>query len=147
VPTPPSDGVEVLSGTADRDLRWVVVVEGNDEDLYTILHVYRGARHVAGSGFGGPKLYGDSLVNEWRGRTGDLPYFVMARTSPIVDRVVATTHRGSDVTLALSPPIEAFGLRFAAAALPPGEEPFSLRVERAGVVLETRPAPMPWPPV
>ncbi len=146
MPDPSSDAVEVLSGAAEGDLRWVVVVEGNDEDLYTMLRVYRGARQVAGSGFGGPKLYGDSLVNEWRGRTDDLPYFVMARTSPIVDRVVATTHRGSDITLALSPPIEAFGLRFAAAALPAGEEPSSLRVERAGVVLETRPAPMPRPP-
>jgi hypothetical protein len=115
MPEPPSDGVEVLFGTAEGDLRWVVVVEGNDQNLYTMLYVYRGARRIAGSGFGGPKLHGDSLVSEWRGRTGDLPYFVMARTSPIVDRVVATTDRGSDITLALSKPIEAFGLRFAAA--------------------------------
>jgi hypothetical protein len=25
-------------------------------------------------------------INEWRGEADDLPYFVMARTAPIVDR-------------------------------------------------------------
>ncbi|MGH3397064.1 MAG: hypothetical protein ACRDPO_20480, partial [Streptosporangiaceae bacterium] len=81
----------------------------------------------------------------WRGRTDDLPYFVMARTRPEVDRVVATTTRGTEVPLALSPVVEAFGLRFAAAALPGGEEPGSLRAERAGAVLQTLPQPMPRP--
>lgn len=141
----PANAVEVLSGTAGDDLRWSVVVDGDDDDLYTMLHVYRGDRRVAGSGFGGPGLYGESVVNEWRGRSGDLPYFVMARTLPIVDRVVATTDRGSEITLALSPPIERFGLRFAAAALPEGEQPGSLRAECEGAVLETRPQPMPGP--
>lgn len=108
-----------------------------------MLHIYRGDRQVAGSGFRGPKLYGGCVVNEWRGKTDGLPYFVMARTAPIVDRVVATTDRGSEITLTLSPPVEPFGLRFAAAALPDGESPGSLRVEREGAVLETRPRPMP----
>jgi hypothetical protein len=107
-----------------------------------MLDVYRGDRQVAGSGFRGPKLYGDSLVNEWRGHTDDLPYFVMARTSPIVDRVVATTDLGTEVTLSLSPVIERFGLRFAAAALPAGERPCTLRIERDGAPLETRLTPM-----
>jgi hypothetical protein len=144
VPEPPGDAVEVLSGTVGDELRWVVVVAGDDQDLSTMLHIYRGDRRVAGSGFGGPKLYRDSLVNEWRGKTDDLPYFVMARMSPIVDRVIATTDHGSEITLALSPPIARFGLRFAAAALPEGEQPGSLRVEREGIVLEARPQPGPW---
>jgi hypothetical protein len=141
----PGDAVEVLSGTTGGDLRWVVVVEGDDEDLSTMLQIYQGGRLVAGSGFRGPNLYGDALVNEWRGTTGDLPYFVMARTSPVVDRVVATTDRGSEITLAMSPLIARFGLRFAAAALPDGEQPGSLRVESEGTVLETRPQPIPRP--
>jgi hypothetical protein len=142
----PGDAVEVLSGTTGGDLRWVVVVEGDDENLSTMLQVYRGGRQVAGSGFGGPKLHGGSLVNEWRGKTDGLPYFVMARISPVVDRVIATTDRGSEITLAMSPLIARFGLRFAAAALPDGEEPGSLRAESGGTVLETRPQPMPRPP-
>jgi hypothetical protein len=139
----PDDAVEVLSGVVGDDLRWVVVVEGDDEELSTILRVYRGDRQVAGSGFGGPGLSGDSVLNEWRGKTDNLPYFVMARTSPIVDRVVATTDRGSEIALALSPPFERFGLRFAAAALPAGELPGSVRAECEGSVLETLPQRVP----
>ena len=140
-----SDPVEVLSGTEEGGLRWVVVTSGHDQDLYTMLHVFQGGRQVAGSGFGGPNLYPSSVLNEWRGQTDDLPYFVMARTLPSVDRVVATTDRGSEVVLAMSPLIERFGLRFAAAALPDGERPASLRAEQGGVPLETRPQPMPRP--
>jgi len=95
-----------------------------------------------GSGFRGPGLHGDSLINEWRGQTDDLPYFVMARVSPVVDRVVAITD-GSEITLSLSPVIEQFGLRFAAAALPAGEQPASLRIERDGTVLESPLQPIP----
>jgi hypothetical protein len=144
VPVPSDDAVEVLSGSAGTDLRWAVVAYGDDEDLYTMLRVYRGERVlVAGSGFGGPALPPGSVLTEWRGRTDDLPFFVMARTSPIVDRVVATTDRGSEVTLTLSPPVDRFGLRFAAAALPDGEEPAGLRAERQGAVLESVPQRMP----
>jgi len=126
-----------MAGTLDSGLRWVVVVQGDEHELSTMLHVYDGDRLLAGSGFGGPPLYGGSLMNEYRGRTDDLPWFVMARTAPVVDRVVATTDRGSEITLELSPPIVPFGLRFALAALPAGEAPGSIRVEQGGVVLET----------
>jgi len=139
---PPDDAVEVLSGLAG-DLRWMVVARGDDEDLYTLLRVYRGERLlVAGSGFGGAGLPPGSVLAEWRGQTDDLPFFVMARTSPTVDRVVATTDRGTEVTLALSPPVDRFGLRFAAAALPDGEQPASLRAERLGTVLQSVPQRM-----
>lgn len=137
--------VEVLSGSVEDDLRWVVVADGDDADLVTMLNIYRGDRQVAGSGFRGPTLHGGSLVNEWRGQTDNLPYFVMARTSPVVDRVVATTDRGSEIALALSPVIERFGVRFAAAALPAGEQPAALRLERDGVVLESRLQQIPPP--
>ncbi|HEV2375296.1 MAG TPA: hypothetical protein VGS19_24450 [Streptosporangiaceae bacterium] len=140
----PADGPsEVLSGTTAGGLRWSVTASGDDADLLTMLHIYRGDQQLAASGFGGPKLHPGCVVNEWRGKTDDLPYFVMARTALTVDRVIATTDKGSKVTLALSPPVERFGLRFAAAALPQGESPASLRAEHEGVTLETRPQPMP----
>jgi len=138
--------VEVLSGAAAGGLRWEVVCSGDDEDLYTMLRVYSGdKRVVAGSGFGGPKLRPGSVMSEWRGRTDNLPYFVVARTAPAVTQVVATTDRGSDVVLELSEPVDRFGLRFAAAALPPGHMPATIRAERDGAVLEERPQPMPRP--
>lgn len=139
--------VQVLAGTAEGGLRWLVVAAGDREDLYTFLRVYaRDKLVVPGSGFGGPALYQDSVINEWRGRTDDLPYFVMARTVPEADRVVATTDRGAEVELALSEPVEQFGLRFAAAALPAGHGPGTIRAERDGTELERRRQPMPRRP-
>jgi hypothetical protein len=132
-----SDPVEVMAGTLDSGLRWVVVVQGDEHELFTMLHVYDGDRLLAGSGFGGPPLHCGSVMNEYRGRTDDLPWFVMARTTPVIDRVVATTDVGSEITLELSPPIDRFGLRFALAALPTGEAPSSIRVEQGGIVLES----------
>ena len=138
--------VQVLSGTAGGGLRWEVICSGEDEDLSTMLRVYSGDRRVvAGSGFGGPKLQPGSVMKEWRGRTDDLPYFVMARTAPAVTRVVATTDRGAAVELELSEPVERFGLRFAAAALPPGHMPASITAERYGAVLEEQPQRMAPP--
>lgn len=134
---------EVLSGTTADGLRWSVVASGTDAGFFTMLHVYRDGRQVAGSGFGGPKLPAGSVLNEWRGKTDDLPYFVMARTAPHVDRVVAMTDKGTEIKLAISAPDERFGLRFAAAALPQGERPASLRAECVGITLETRPQPVP----
>jgi hypothetical protein len=139
-----SNEVQVLAGTAQGGLRWLVVAYGDPEDLYTFLRVYSGDELVVpGSGFGGPALQPDSVINEWRGRADELPYFVMARTVPDADRVVATTDRGTEVVLALSEPIERFGLRFAAAALPGGHGPGTIRVERGVTELESRPQPMP----
>jgi hypothetical protein len=144
--TEPAGEVGVLSGAAAGGLRWEIVCSGDDDDLYTMLRVYSGEnRVVAGSGFGGPKLQPGSVMSEWRGQTDDLPYFVMARTAPPVTRVVATTDRGTDVVLELSEPVERFGLRFAATALPPGHMPATIRAERDGAVLEQRPQPMPRP--
>jgi hypothetical protein len=141
------DAVEVLSGATDDGLRWVVLATGDDRDLFTLLRVYRGDELlVPGSGFGGPPLYPGSLLNEWRGRTDELPYFVMARTSPDVERVVATTDRGLDIELALSAPDDRFGLRFAAAALPEGHGPASIRAERGGDVIDASGQHMPQRP-
>jgi hypothetical protein len=130
--------VEVLSGSAEGGLDWAVIAYSGGDELYTLLRVRRGsAVLVAGSGFGGPPLWPGSVLNSWHGRTDDLPYFVMARTAPEVDRVVTTTALGLEIVLALSEPVDEFGLRFAAAALPAGHGPGSLRAERDGRVLES----------
>jgi hypothetical protein len=142
-----SDPVEVLSGLVEPDLRWYVMTSGDDRNLLTMLHVYRGdEKLIGGTGFDGPPLDANSLMSEYRGRKGDLPWFVMARTAPMVDRVVATTDQGTEVTLELSPPIQRFGLRFAVAALPDGERPGSIRVERDGVVLHSQRQSVPLGP-
>lgn len=144
---PARDEVEVLSGVAEGPagaLRWLVFCTGGSQDLYTFLRVYDGDKVVvAGSGFGGPALEPGLIMHEWRGRTDDLPYFVMARTVPDVQRVVATTDQGLEVELQLSQPVERFGLRFAAAALPAGHAPGSIRAERDGTALTERAQPMP----
>jgi hypothetical protein len=143
---PGSQEFEVLSGNARETLRWIVVCAGDNENLYTLLRVSDGDTVVAaGSGIGGPPLWPGSVMNEWRGRTDDLPYFVMARTEPAVTRVVATTDQGLDVELSLSEPVERFGLRFAAAALPDGHAPQRIRAERDGSVVGERPQSMPPP--
>jgi hypothetical protein len=144
-PAGPADEVQVLSGVAPDGLSWVVVCEdGKNDELYTFLRVYSGNELlVAGSGFGGPKLYPGQIMNEWRGRTDDLPYFVMARTRPDVERVVAITDLGLEVELTLSEPVERYGMRFAAAGIPSGHMPMQLRAEAGGTVLETLPQPIP----
>lgn len=141
---PGSHETEVHSGTAGRTLRWVMFCTGGNQDLYTWLRVYDGDELVvAGSGFGGPALEPSSIMSEWRGCADDLPYFVMARTVPEVQRVVATTDHGLDVELDLSDPVERFGLRFAAAALPDDHSPVSIRAEREGAVLAQLPQRVP----
>lgn len=121
------DGVVVLEGR-HGDLTWQVLAGGDGFGFMTMLHVYLGERLVDASGMGGPKLYPGELICDWRGRTDELPYFVMVRTDPAVERVVAVTEQGSEVDLALSPVLAAFGLRFGAAGLPAGERPGRLRV-------------------
>jgi hypothetical protein len=87
-------------------------------------------------------LYHDRKVNEWRGRTDGLPYFVLARTAPEVSRLVAVTDRGSRVELVMGPVDDRFGLRFAAVGLPDGEGPGVLLVEVDGQLAETVQQPM-----
>jgi hypothetical protein len=136
-----AEEVEVLSGTHGQ-LRWRVRAWVDADDLMTMLQVFDDDRCVADSGFGGPPLYPGERVNEWRGRTDDLPYFVMARTAPEVTRLVAVTDRGSRVELVMGPVDERFGLRFAAAGLPDGETPGVLLVDVDGQLAETIPQPM-----
>lgn len=152
---PAEDCTEVLAGTAEGGLAWSVqcwwnrLQPGSEPDLMTMLRVSRGDEVlVPGSGFGGPPLWPGQIMNEWLGRTDDLPFFVMARVIPAVTRVVAITGRGAEVELALSEPFEEFGgLKFAAAAVPPGHEPASIKAEQNGTERAARACRLPpWPP-
>lgn len=139
------DEVVVLSGT-HGPLRWQVVAGGTSDDLMTMLQVFDCDIQVASSGFGGPPLYPGKRVNEWRGRTDDLPYFVMARVAVEVTRLVVVTDRETRVELSLGDVDPRFGVRFAAAGLPDGEGPGSLLVEVNGRPERAMPQPVPLPP-
>jgi len=138
------DEVEVLAGTHGT-LRWQVVAGGTSDDLLTMLQVFDGEVQVASSGFGGPPLYPGKRVNEWRGRTDDLPYFVMARAAVEVTRLVAVTDRDTRVELSLGDVDARFGVRFAAAGLPDGEGPGGLLVEVNGRPERAIHQPVPLP--
>ncbi|WKN59027.1 hypothetical protein R1X32_13380 [Rhodococcus opacus] len=143
--------IEILSGTLEEDLEWKVTCRWQGADrsapegnLSTHLDVRRNGKRLLSSGFEGPPLYPDSPVNEWRGTSGDLPYFVMVRTHPSINQVVAVTGRGTEVELALTAVVPEFELRFACAALPNGEDPGVLLVAREGeepTVIRTPPPP------
>ena len=142
MPQPFHEEVEVLTGTHGH-LRWRVLTRGRSSDLTTMLQVIDGDQLVAWSGFGGPALYAGRPVHEWRGRTDDLPYFVMARTAPQVTRLVAVTDHGTHVELVLGAVDDRFALRFATAGLPEGEGPGVLLVEVDGRPDSALPQAMP----
>jgi hypothetical protein len=97
--------VVVLTGE-HNGLDWKVVATWGprsdpveDRELMTMVHGFEGTKRVIGSGFGGPALYPGQLIHEWRGRTDQWRYFVMARADPTMDRIVVVTERGTEVEL------------------------------------------------
>lgn len=116
----------VLTGE-HLDLTWQVEVTGGPTELVSMLRVRRRGEPVMMSGFGGPALYPGELVNEWRGREDDSPYFVMARADVDVLAIVAQDHTGADVPLTSSDVVVA-GVRHHACGLAVGREPALLRV-------------------
>jgi hypothetical protein len=147
----PIDGVAVLRGDAMPGLRWTVSVDASEGHLMVMLNGFRGDRHLAGSGFDGTKFFGGRVLQEWRGRTDDLPFFVMARTAGAVIRVVArwwrppTWEPRSTSHCRRSSPSSALGSR--RRDCPRGERPCTIRAERDGVVIDTARQPVPdFPP-
>lgn len=141
-------GELVLTGSAG-DIAWDVYVDGTLKNLYTFLRARSGSVTVLHAGFGGPALYGDDLVNEWRGREDDGPYFILARVHPSVTGLTAVTSRRSEVNLPLSQPHPTWNLRFAAGPLPLGHEPSELLLTlfdgtRAGVKTPALPSGLPF---
>ena len=131
------DGVVVLEGESRSGLLWAVSVDHHDRHLIVMLNVFRGDRRLSSSGFDGSVSSSGTVLEQWWGRTDDLPYFVMARTAGTMTRVVATTSHGTDIELKLSAFIPEYGSRFAAVDLPDGEFPSTIRAEREGTVIAT----------
>lgn len=140
----PYDGSAVLKGGAGRDLVWVVSVDASDGSLLVMLNLFRRDRYVSGTGFASGRSFGGTVLQSSRGHADGLPWHVLARTGASVTRAVATTDRGTEVELTLSPLIAEYGSRFAAAVMPEGECPCEVRVERDGVVLDAGPQHR-WP--
>jgi len=137
------DEIEVFHGTAAEGLRWIVRTSADDQGrTTTMLHVYRGDEHLSGSGFCGARVPDGRVLHEWRGRTDDQPWFVMACAAPEVTRVVATTDRGTEVELALSDVVRVHDVRYAVADLPRGQGPGSIRAEVEGTVVQSCAQPL-----
>lgn len=71
---------------------------------------------------------------------------MMACTAPEVTRVVATTDRGAEVELALSPVVRIHRVRYAVADLPRGHGPGSISAEVNGTIVEHASQPVLTPP-
>ncbi len=138
--------VVVLDGLCEQGYQWQVEAGGTDDDFLTMMSLMQDGERLGSGGIAGPKLYPDSVINEYRGLRDSLPYVIVARTAPRVDRVVVTTDRAMDIELALSEVVTEFGLRFAAAVLPDGHGPHSIRAEAQGQLLQTLPQRMPRRP-
>ena len=92
---------------------------------------------------GGPKLYGDDVVNVWAGRSEGTPPFILIRGVPSIEEATILTNGGKTVRVTLSPKVEEFGLRVGAAALPDGDPPKILSVRLGdGRVVQGE---VPWP--
>ena len=93
------------------------------DGLFTFVRRTAPTGRSARSGMGGPKLYGDDVVNVWAGRSDGTPPFILLRGLPAVEEATVLTTAGATLTVTLSPVIEEFGLRFGAAALLEGDPP------------------------
>lgn len=136
----------VLEGREPDGTTWAVDVRPDptcDDGLYTFVRRTAVDGRSARSGMGGPKLYGDGVVNVWAGKSDGTPPFVLIRGVPSIEEATVLTNGGETVHVTLSPEIEEFGLRFGAAALPEDDPPETLSVRLGnGRVVQ---GDVPWP--
>jgi hypothetical protein len=136
----------VLEGHEPDGTTWSVDVRSDptcDDGLYTFVRRTAADGRSARSGMGGPKLYGDDVVNVWAGRSDGTPPFILIRGVPSIEEATVLTNGGKTVHVTLSPEIEEFGLRFGAAALPEDDPPETLSVRLgSGRVVQGE---VPWP--
>jgi hypothetical protein len=121
--------VSVLSGSAPGGLSWEVLAGPESDGTFLTVLDRTLENNTARSGFGGPKLPPGELLNYWTGKADGTPAFVMVRTAPEVESVVAICGSGAEYPLAMSDAIPQFGLRFGATPLPDGEELIDLRTD------------------
>ncbi|GGV05984.1 hypothetical protein GCM10010260_49270 [Streptomyces filipinensis] len=111
---------EVHAGQAGN-LRWTVTAGAVTDGFATFLTVYGPDNAVlssTGSVAGEPSPESPLEVS-WS-RADGTPLFVIARTVPDVERVVAVTTGDEQIELSLSPVVAPFRARFGVAALPSG---------------------------
>jgi len=122
-----SGRARVHRGSRPDGLVWDIFAEvGIDGLLYTFVDRSLGDVR-AESGFGGEPLAGGRLVDSWYGQSDGTPFFVLARTAPEVEAVIAVCASGVEYPLELSDVDPRFGLRFGAVPLPSGEDLVEVR--------------------
>lgn len=105
----------------DGDFRWTIEAGEVPGGFATFLKVYRlDGTFIGGTGFGGPKLSLENPIRASWGGHSEGPAYVKVRAAPHIDKVVAVTSDGNEVTLSLSQVIAEFGLKFGAAPIPEG---------------------------
>ena len=137
---------EVVFEGVHADMTWQVRVHGDQVDLHSMLHLYRGSKTLAGSGMGGPPLPRGELIHGMRSyspltpgelmdaRSGDgdrAPAHVLVRAHPDVIAVVVTTERNLRVPMVLSGVVQPWGLSFEVAVLEQGDTTGGLSVYTA----------------
>lgn len=99
----------VLTGEGANGLAWAIFARDMpDGSFSTFIRRSQGGR-AATSGFMGPKLSSGELVHYWTGQADGTPFFVLARTAPEVQAVIAVDASGAEYPLETSDVIEQFG--------------------------------------
>lgn len=78
----------VLEGGGRDGTMWSALVHPDlsvEGGLYTFVERARLGGRRARSGMGGPKLYGDNVVNIWAGRSDGAPPFILLRELPSIE--------------------------------------------------------------
>lgn len=121
----------VLEGHEPDGTTWSVDVSPDptcEDGLYTFVRRTAADGRSARSGMGGPKLYGDGVVNVWAGKSDGTAPFILIRGVPSIEEATVLTNGGKTIHITLSPEIEDLGMRFGAAALPNDDPPEILSV-------------------
>ncbi len=126
-----------MSGVSDQGYLWTIEAGGSDDNFMITLRLFKDGRRVFGGGMAGAKLFLGTVIHSSHHRKDDLPWVIVARTAPEIDRVLATTNLDAEIDLPLSEVIDQFGLRFTACVLPEGHTPGSIRAESHGQVVQS----------
>jgi hypothetical protein len=132
----------VLAGHTLDGFEWLVTAGGSDEWFLTVLSVSHGETNYGSAGMGGAKLDPDSLEQTYEGRFPGAPKFVMVRTIPSIDQIIALTTNRNEISLTLSEADDEFELRFGVAVIRQDEELRSLRFVTAGKTVMISSAPL-----
>lgn len=117
----------VLTGIGDAGLEWAILARDLPNGEFSTFIRRTIGDQRATSGFIGVKLDAERLIHFWTGKADGTPFFVLARTAPQVEAVIAVGASGAEYPLQLSDVIEQFGLRFGATPIPDYDTVVSIR--------------------